>query len=58
MFQYQNNTVELDYIEHSLETAIGSIWRGFVISERLLRHIKSKGNENDSIKRGLIMTRV
>ena len=38
-------TVEPGYIEHSRETEIGSIERGFVISEHLLQQFKSKGNE-------------
>ena len=37
---YVHSTVEPGYIEHSKETEIGSMLRGFVISERLSRQIK------------------
>ena len=40
----KGDTVESGYLEHSKETEIGSIWRGFFTSKRSLRQIKPKGS--------------
>ena len=44
----RSHTVKFGYYKYSRETEIGSIQRGFVISERLSTQIKSKGDENQS----------
>ena len=42
---FSNVLLRPGYIEHSREMEIASIWWGFVIFERSLKQIRSKGNE-------------
>ena len=44
-FLIKSDTVEPGYLEHSAETEIRLIWRGFFTSKRSLRQSKPKGNK-------------